>query len=104
MIKPVDLQVILPRTVETQRIEPVRQGHIISEQQEKSRQAREEAKIQQQQVQTSEHTAVEIKVKDQTKNAHKKEKRGKNIKGYKRSGHAEQFSDQGQEHRIDIKI
>lgn len=100
---PFDIQVNLPRTIETQRIEPIRQGHIVTEQQEKSRQAIHEAQLQQQQVQTSTQTSSQLKVKtEQERKKHKQPK--KKFRNYQSSGQMEKAVEEEDEHKIDIKI
>jgi hypothetical protein len=78
MLKPLDLQTIMPRSVDVQRIQQVDKARPIAEQQEMSRETIKQTQLQQEQVQSNQASANNNRIRDEEKHRN----RGRNYRRF----------------------
>lgn len=64
MLKPVDLQTIMPRSVDLQKIQHVSNTRYVTEQQEIAKQAVQESQLRQEQIQRNDASAESNRIRD----------------------------------------
>jgi hypothetical protein len=79
MLKPLDLQTVMPRSVDLQRLQQVDQARPIAEQQEMSRETIRQTQLKQEQVQTNEASQNSNQIHDEEK----RRNRGRHYRRYK---------------------
>ncbi|MGE5580930.1 MAG: hypothetical protein ACM3X9_00140 [Bacillota bacterium] len=109
MYKPLDLQTILPRTMDLQRIQQVQNSRPVVDQQEYSREALKQSQIRQERVEQNEASAEGNRVHDDAFNNEKNRSRRYRRYSLKRKPQAvadtpEQADDSERGQHIDIKI
>ncbi|NLW47769.1 MAG: hypothetical protein GXY86_10600 [Firmicutes bacterium] len=106
MLKPVDLQTIMPRSVDLQKIQHVNNTRYVTQQQEIAKQMVQESQLRREQVQQNEASANSNRIRDdQQSGGHKGRKYRRFGSDKKRKEKdTEEVSDKKRGNIIDIKI
>lgn len=106
MLKPVDLQTIMPRSVDLQKIQHVNNTRYVTQQQEIAKQMVQESQLRREQVQQNEASANSNRIRDdQQSGGHKGRKYRRFASDKKRKEKdTEEVSDKKRGNIIDIKI
>ncbi len=99
MLKPVDLQTIMPRSVDLQKVQQVNNNRYITEQQDMAKQVIQESQHRQEQVQQGDASAEGNRIRDEEQSG---EKKGRKYRRFK-AGQKQEENETDEASNLDIK-
>lgn len=109
LLKPLDLQTIMPRTVDLQRMQQIASSRPITEQQDVSREIDKQSQLRQEQVQNNEASSNSNRIREEESDRRKKRERRYRHYNHDKKAHMEENEldkedDTDRGRHIDIKI